>query len=118
MIDFFSKLKDNRIFQFSVVVIIILNAILIGATTYQLDPIFLNTIHLLDYAITVFFVIEILIRFFGEKENDNILNKIFIANGGSLNFDTIFKISELATFLPSLKRIINFFIIKISIHYE
>ena len=52
MIDFFSKLKDNRIFQFSVVVIIILNAILIGATTYQLDPIFLNTIHLLDYAIT------------------------------------------------------------------
>ena len=47
MIDFFSKLKDNRIFQFSVVVIIILNAILIGATTYQLDPIFLNTIHLL-----------------------------------------------------------------------
>ena len=44
MIDFFSKLKDNRIFQFSVVVIIILNAILIGATTYQLDPIFLNTI--------------------------------------------------------------------------
>ena len=54
MIDFFSKLKDNRIFQFSVVVIIILNAILIGATTYQLDPIFLNTIHLLDYAITVF----------------------------------------------------------------
>ena len=68
MIDFF-KLKDNRIFQFfSVVVIIILNAILIGATTYQLDPIFLNTIHLLDYAITVFFVIEILIRFIGEKE--------------------------------------------------
>ena len=59
MIDFFAKLKDNRIFQFSVVVIIILNAILIGATTYQLDPIFLNTIHLLDYAITIFFVIEI-----------------------------------------------------------
>ena len=39
MINFFSKLKDNRIFQFSVVIIIILNAILIGATTYQLDPI-------------------------------------------------------------------------------
>ena len=68
MIEFFSKLKDNRIFQFSVVIIIILNAILIGATTYQLDPLFLNTIHLLDYAITVFFVIEILIRFIGEKE--------------------------------------------------
>ncbi len=68
VIDFFSNLRDNRIFQFTVVSIIILNAILIGATTYQLDPLFLNIIHLLDYAITVFFVIEILIRFIGEKE--------------------------------------------------
>ena len=83
MIDFFSKLKDNRIFQFSVVVIIILNAILIGATTYKLDPIFLNTIHLLDYAITVFFVIEILIRFIGEKEKKN-----FLKDGWNV-FDTI-----------------------------
>ena len=83
MINFFSKLKDNRIFQFSVVIIIILNAILIGATTYQLDPIFLNTIHLLDYAITIFFVIEILIRFIGEKEKKN-----FFKDGWNV-FDTI-----------------------------
>ena len=75
MHSFFEKLKDNRIFQFLVVTIIILNAILIGATTYQLDPIFLNTIHLLDYAITLFFVIEILIRFIGEKEMFNVVVK-------------------------------------------
>ena len=68
MFNFFENIKDNRIFQFSVVVIIILNAILIGATTYDLDPLFLNIINLLDYAITIFFVIEILIRFIGEKE--------------------------------------------------
>ena len=67
MTRYFSTLKDNRIFQFTVVAIIILNAILIGATTYDLDPLFLDTIHLLDYAITIFFVIEILIRFIGEK---------------------------------------------------
>ena len=83
MINFFSKLKDNRIFQFLVVTIIILNAILIGATTYQLEPIFLNAIHLLDYAITVFFVIEILIRFIGEKEK-----KKFFKDGWNV-FDTI-----------------------------
>ena len=100
MIDFFSKLKDNRIFQFSVVVIIILNAILIGATTYQLDPIFLNTIHLLDYAITVFFVIEILIRFIGEKEKKN-----FLKDGWNI-FDTII-VSN--TFQPSLKKFFLFF---------
>ena len=58
------------------------------------------------------------ICFFGEKEKDNILNKILMAKGGSLNFDTIFKISELAIFLPSLKRITNFLITRFSIHYE
>ena len=70
MIDFFSKLRDNRFFQFAVVTIIILNAILIGATTYELDPLFLNIVHILDYAITLFFVIEILIRFIGEKKKE------------------------------------------------
>ena len=83
MIDFFSKLKDNRLFQLSVVIIIIFNAILIGATTYQLDPLFLNIVHILDYAITVFFVIEILIRFIGEKEKKN-----FLKDGWNI-FDTI-----------------------------
>ena len=124
MIDFFSKLKDNRIFQFSVVVIIILNAILIGATTYQLDPIFLNTIHLLDYAITVFFVIEILIRFIGEKEKKNFLKDgwnvfdtiivaislIPIPNNSSflvLRLLLIFRVLRLISVIPELKKIIE-----------
>ena len=124
MIDFFAKLKDNRIFQFSVVVIIILNAILIGATTYQLDPIFLNTIHLLDYAITVFFVIEILIRFIGEKEKKNFLKDgwnvfdtiivaislIPIPNNSSflvLRLLRIFRVLRLISVIPELKKIIE-----------
>ena len=124
MIDFFSKLKDNRIFQFSVVVIIILNAILIGATTYQLDPIFLNTIHLLDYAITVFFVIEILIRFIGEKEKKNFfkdgwnvfdtiivaISLIPIPNNSSflvLRLLRIFRVLRLISVIPELKKIIE-----------
>ena len=124
MINFFSKLKDNRIFQFSVVIIIILNAILIGATTYQLDPIFLNTIHLLDYAITVFFVIEILIRFIGEKEKKNFLKDgwnvfdtiivaislIPIPNNSSflvLRLLRIFRVLRLISVIPELKKIIE-----------
>ena len=123
MINFFSKLKDNRIFQFSVVIIIILNAILIGATTYQLDPIFLNTIHLLDYAITVFFVIEILIRFIGEKEKKNFfkdgwnvfdtiivaISLIPIPNNSSflvLRLLRIFRVLRLISVIPELKKII------------
>ena len=57
MINFISTIKDNRVFQLTVVLIIVLNAILIGATTYNLDPFFLNIIYILDYAITIFFEI-------------------------------------------------------------
>ena len=60
MTPYFSKIRDNRIFQFCVVNIIILNAVLIGATTYNLDPLFLEIINYLDYGITIFFVVEII----------------------------------------------------------
>ena len=53
-----------------------------------------------------------------EKENDKILNNIFTANGGAWNLEVIFKISDFATFLPSLNKIYNFLNIKTSIHYE
>ena len=124
MIDFFSKLRDNRIFQFTVVIIIILNAVLIGATTYELDPLFLNFIHLLDYAITIFFVIEILIRFIGEKEKKNffkdgwnIFDTIIVAislipipNNSSylvLRLLRIFRVLRLISVIPELKKIIE-----------
>ncbi len=124
MINFFSKIKDNRIFQFSVVVIIILNAILIGATTYQLDQLFLNIIYFLDYAITIFFVIEILIRFIGEKEKKNFLKDgwnvfdtiivaislIPIPNNSSflvLRLLRIFRVLRLISVIPELKKIIE-----------
>ena len=83
MRPFFSQLKDNRYFQIIVVAIIILNSILIGATTYKLDPAILDIIHLLDYSITIFFVIEILIRFFGEKKKS-----VFFKSGWNI-FDNI-----------------------------
>ena len=124
MTRYFSTLKDNRIFQFTVVIIIILNAILIGATTYDLDPLFLDTIHLLDYAITIFFVIEILIRFIGEKNKAeffksgwNIFDTIIVAislipipNNSSylvLRLLRIFRVLRLISVIPELKKIIE-----------
>ena len=56
------KLNSSKIFQFSVIFIIILNAITVGISTYDLNPIIKNSIQLLDYGITVFFVIEMLLR--------------------------------------------------------
>jgi voltage-gated sodium channel len=124
MISFFSNIRDNRLFQFSVVTIIILNAILIGATTYKLDPLFLEIIHFLDYVITIFFVIEILIRFIGEPIKSNFLKsgcKIFdtiivtislipIPNNSSflvLRLLRVFRVLRLISVIPELKQIIE-----------
>ena len=124
MVSFFSNIKDNRLFQFSVVTIIILNAILIGATTYKLDPLFLETIHFLDYVITIFFVIEILIRFIGEpiksnffKSGWNIFDTIIVTislipipNNSSflvLRLLRVFRVLRLISVIPELKQIIE-----------
>ena len=124
MISFFSNIKDNRLFQFSVVTIIILNAILIGATTYKLDPLFLQVIHFLDYVITIFFVIEILIRFIGEpiksnffKDGWNIFDTIIVTislipipNNSSflvLRLLRVFRVLRLISVIPELKQIIE-----------
>ncbi len=55
------NLKESGIFQFIVISIIILNAITIGVNTYDLSKFTTQAINYLDYSITVFFVIEILI---------------------------------------------------------
>ena len=124
MISFFSNIRDNRLFQFSVVTIIILNAILIGATTYKLDPLFLEIIHFLDYVITIFFVIEILIRFIGEPIKSNFLKSgwnifdtiivtislIPIPNNSSflvLRLLRVFRVLRLISVIPELKQIIE-----------
>ena len=124
MFNFFENLKDNRIFQLSVVIIIIFNALLIGATTYNLDPIILNLINLLDYAITIFFVVEILIRFIGEKNKKNffkdywnifdtvivMISLIPIPNNSSylvLRLLRIFRVLRLISVIPELKQIIE-----------
>ena len=59
MTEILFKLNSSRIFQFSVIFIIILNAITLGVSTYELNAFLRNTIQVLDYSITVFFVIEI-----------------------------------------------------------
>ena len=55
---------------------------------------------------------------FFEIENPNILNKILIKSGGSLNFVAIFKASDFATFLHNLNSINNLLIIIFSIQNE
>ena len=118
------KLNSSRIFQFSVIFIIILNAITLGVSTYELNPFIKNTIQILDYAITVFFVIEISIRFISEPKKLNffksgwnifdtlivLISLIPIPNNSSfllLRLLRVFRVLRIISVIPELKKIIE-----------
>ncbi|TVP60144.1 MAG: ion transporter [Halomonadaceae bacterium] len=56
------RLHSNKIFELTVIFIIIVSALLVGARTYEEVNRFDQFIRVMDWAITVFFLIEILIR--------------------------------------------------------
>lgn len=57
------RLEANRLFEFIVISIIILSALLIGVKTYDINPSLAHILSFLDVGITIFFLIEISLRF-------------------------------------------------------
>ena len=124
MNKFLYNLKESRIFQFVVISIIILNAITIGVNTYELSDFTRLAINYLDYSITIFFVIEIIIRFVGEpkklqffKSGWNVFDTIIvlislipIPNNSSfllLRLLRVFRVLRIISVVPELKKIIE-----------
>ena len=124
MNNFFFKLQQSSIFQFLVIFIIILNAITLGINTYEINNFIKKIIELLDYAITIFFVIEILIRYIGEPKKINffkngwnvfdslivLISLIPIPNSSSyllLRLLRIFRVLRIISVVPELKKIIE-----------
>lgn len=79
----FEKLRANKIFESFVIFVIVFSALVIGAKTYNIPPIMTKIMHVSDVAITVFFLIEITIRYLGDTNK-----KRFFFNGWNV-FDTI-----------------------------
>ena len=66
--DRFERLRSNKAFELTVITIIVVSALLIGAKTYEEEASpFQEVILWLDVAVTVFFLVEILIRMAAEK---------------------------------------------------
>ena len=124
MTNLLFKIKESSIFQFFVIFIIIINAITIGISTYNLDIFFSNVIKVLDYSITIFFVIEIIIRFIGEQNKKNffkdgwnifdsaivLISLIPIPNNSSfllLRLLRVFRVLRIISVIPELKKIIE-----------
>ena len=83
------QIHDNKIFEWSVVAVIILSALLIGAKTYHLPQPLVHFLTYADVAITIFFLLEISIRFIA---SDN--KKHFFKSGWNV-FDTLIVVVSL-----------------------
>lgn len=64
----FYRLRSNKAFELFVIAIIIFSALVIGVKTYELPPLLLQIVTILDWAITFIFLTEIIIRYLGEPE--------------------------------------------------
>ncbi|MCC5856066.1 MAG: ion transporter [Idiomarina sp.] len=63
----FISLRSNRIFETVVIAIIVFSALMVGAKTYEETTRFTQVMNVLDWAVTVFFVTEIIIRMMAER---------------------------------------------------
>lgn len=78
-----ATLKDNKIFELSVVTVIIISALEIGAKTFQLSATAYSFTSILDSFITLFFLFELSIRFIADEDK-----KSFFKKGWNI-FDTL-----------------------------
>ncbi|WP_417531838.1 ion transporter [Marinobacter lipolyticus] len=83
------RIETSKVFQGAVIAIIILSALTIGAKTYDMPPLIEQGLSVLDNAITLFFLIEILFRFSVCADK-----KRFLLDGWNL-FDTLVVIGSL-----------------------
>ena len=122
MTDLFYRIKENSLFQGLVICIIILSALLLGTSTFDLNPQVLGVLIFLDYFITIFFCIEILIRFIAEKDKkqffqdgwnifDTIIVTFSLVPAGEsallLRLVRIFRVLRLISFIPELRMLIE-----------
>ncbi len=84
-----TRIHDNKVFEWTVVTVIILSALLIGAKTYELPGYMETALRIADWSITVFFLLEISVRFLAAENK-----KGFFKNGWNV-FDTLIVVVSL-----------------------
>lgn len=103
----FFNLKSNRIFEFVVIAIILVSALEIGAKTYPLPESAMPYFKVLDWMVTIFFLVEITIRFIAEPHK-----RRFFKDGWNV-FDTLVVVVSLIpiseTEMALLARLVRIF---------
>lgn len=117
------KIDSSKLFQGVVIAVIILSALLIGVKTHDLSENAVALLGILDLGVTVFFVIEIIIRFLAYpnkkhffKSGWNIFDTVIvigslIPTGGSgvllARLLRVFRVLRLVSMVPELRLLIN-----------
>lgn len=117
------KIDNSKIFQGIVITVIIVSALLIGAKTHDLPESLISFLALLDSGITVFFVIEITIRFLAYRNKKeffksgwNIFDLVIVIGslvpaGGTgvllARLLRVFRVLRLVSMVPELRILIN-----------
>jgi len=122
--DRFVAIRSNKIFEMTVIAIIIFSALVIGASTYDISPNWLGVIKFLDLAITIFFLIEIIIRIIAEEKIVNFFRSAWnifdflIVTLSLIPIDEsemvllarllrIFRVLRLVSIIPELRLLLN-----------
>jgi voltage-gated sodium channel len=120
----FQTVRDNKAFELFVITIIVFSSLMIGIRTYELHPIAENTLRVLDYAVTLFFLVEILIRLAAEprlrdffKKGWNVFDFVIVVVSLIPLDDSeyaliarmlrLFRVMRLISFIPELRVLVS-----------
>ncbi len=123
----FVALRNNKIFETFVIGVIIFSALIIGAKTYHIDPALLQLFEYLDLGVTLFFLVEVIIRMIAERSLKAFFSKgwnvfDFVIVAASLvpveesemallgRLLRIFRVLRLVSVIPELRVMLNAFV--------
>ncbi len=123
----FENLRTNKLFETFVVVIIIVSALMIGAKTYPIPASVVQVLRILDIGITLFFLVEIIIRMIADRTFKAFFSKgwnifdFIIVTASLIPVDDseaallgrllrIFRVLRLISIVPELRILMNAFV--------
>jgi voltage-gated sodium channel len=123
----FIQLRENKLFETFVILVIVISALMIGAKTYPIPQSAAQALRLLDIGITIFFLVEIIIRIFAEHSFKRFFSKgwnvfdFLIVTASMIPVDDseaallgrllrVFRVLRLISIIPELRVLLNAFV--------
>ena len=123
----FVQLRENKYFETFVILVIVISALMIGAKTYPMPQSAAHILRAMDIGITLFFLVEIIIRMIAEHSFKRFFSKAwnvfdFLIVAASLipvddseaallgRLLRIFRVLRLVSIIPELRVLLNAFV--------